>query len=222
MNYQDNNNYIIYKVENISNGEVYIGATTKSLDARQKDHIERANRGDSGRFQNAIATFGAEAFSWNQIDTGASTDELAQKEKEYIIQYDSKESGYNVDCGGGVRKTVYQYDIITGELVDKYPNLSVAGAVVGLAKQGLSNVCLSVNKAYRGFYWTYDYIDKFLPLKDLRRKKVQQFNLEGEFINEFDSVSEASKQTECNKSSISKVCRFERKSSGGYFWRFIQ
>ena len=220
MNYQDNNNYIIYKAENISNGAVYIGATTKSLDARQKDHIERANRGDSGRFQKAIATFGAEAFSWNQIDTGASIDQLAKKEKEYILQYDSKENGYNVDSGGGVRKTVYQYDAITGTLVDKHPNLSVAGAVVGLTKQGLSNVCLSVNKVCKGFYWTYDYIDTFLPLKDLRRKKVQQYTIEGEFINEFNSVSEASKQTGYNKTSIAKVCRRERKSSGGYHWKY--
>ena len=215
----EKNNYTIYKAENMSNGEVYIGATTKSLDARQKDHIERANRGDSGRFQSAIATFGSEFFDWIQLDTAISSDQLAKKEKEYILQYDSKENGYNVDCGGGVRKTVYQYDVITGALVGKHPNLSVAGAVVGLTKQGLSNVCLSVNKTCKGFYWTYDYIDRFLPLKDLRRKKVQQFNLEGKFINEFNSVSEASKITGCNKSSIAKVCRFERKTAGGYLWR---
>jgi len=215
----EKNNYTIYKAENMSNGEVYIGATTKSLDARQKDHIERANRGDSGRFQSAIATFGSEFFDWIQLDTAISSDQLAKKEKEYILQYDSKENGYNVDCGGGVRKTVYQYDVITGALVAKHPNLSVAGAVVGLTKQGLSNVCLSVNKTCKGFYWTYDYIDRFLPLKDLRRKKVQQFNLEGKFINEFNSVSEASKITGCNKSSIAKVCRFERKTAGGYLWR---
>ena len=213
-------NYIIYKAENISNGAVYIGATTKSLDARQKDHIERANSGDSGKFQNAIATFGVEVFSWSQIDTAISSDQLAKKEKEYILQYDSKENGYNADCGGGVRKTIYQYDAITGALVDKHPNLSVAGAVVGLTKQGLSNVCLSVNKVCKGFYWTYDYIDTFLPLKDLRRKKVQQYTIEGEFINEFNSVSEASKQTGYNKTSIAKVCRRERKSSGGYHWKY--
>ena len=220
MKNKENNNNIIYKVENMFNGEVYIGATSKNLETRKKDHIERANRGDSGKFQNAIATFGEEAFIWNQIDTGESADKLAKKEKEYILQYDSKNNGYNADCGGGVRKTVYQYDVITGELVGKHPNLSVAGAVVGLTKQGLSNVCLSINKACKGFYWTYDYIDTFLPLKDLRRKKVQQFSIQGEFVNEFNSVSEVSKQTGCNKTSIAKVCRGERKSCGGYLWEF--
>ncbi len=98
--------------------------------------------------------------------------------------------------------------------------MSVAGAVVGLTKQGLSNVCLSVNKVCKGFYWTYDYIDTFFLLKDLRRNKVRQFTLDGEFVNEFDSVSEASKQTGYNKTSIAKVCRRERKSSGGYHWKY--
>ena len=219
MNYQDNNNYIIYKAENISNGAVYIGATTKSLDARQKDHIERANRGDSGRFQKAIATFGAEAFSWNQIDTGASIDELAQKEKKYILQYDSKENGLNSSAGGEIMKTIYQYSIEDGVLVGKYDCLKDAGNAVGAFKSSISKAALEVNKTCNGYYWSYS---STFPnhLKDLRKKKIQQFTLDGEFVNEFNSVSEASKQTGYNKTSIAKVCRSERKSSGGYYWKF--
>ena len=57
--------------------------------------------------------------------------------------------------------------------------------------------------------------------KDNRKKVVQQFSLEGEFIKEFKSVSEASKETRCNKTGIAKVCRGERKLSGGYYWSYI-
>ena len=153
------------------------------------------------------------------METASSTDELAKIEKSYILEYNSKEEGYNSDSGGGIKKTVYQYDLLTGKLVTKHPSLSVAGAVVNANKQDLSSVCLNVNKVFRGFYWTYDFVEKFIPLKDLRRKKVQQYTIEGEFINEFNSVSEASKITGCNKSSIAKVIRFERKTAGGYLWR---
>ena len=94
---------IIYKAQNIENGSVYIGATTKSIYERMLDHIDRANRGESGKLQEAISTYGAEAFSWEQIDTASSVDELAQKEKGYVLEYDCKENGYNGDSGGGIK-----------------------------------------------------------------------------------------------------------------------
>ena len=212
---------IVYKVINIETEEVYVGITSKSLEERRKDHLKKSKKGKSYAFQNAIATYGADAFKWEQIDTAITIDELAKKEKEYILEYNSKEEGYNSDCGGGIQKTVYQYDILTGELVDKYSNLTIAGSVIGLNKKELSSVCLSVNKICKGFYWTYDYVDKFIPSKDNRKKKVCQYNLQGEFVNEFESVSEASRQTSCNKTSIAKVCRGERKTCGDYIWSYM-
>jgi len=211
---------VVYKVTNKETEEVYVGITTKSVEERKKDHLKKSKKGKSYAFQNAIATYGADAFKWEQIYIAVTTDELAKKEKEYIVKYNSKEKGYNQSVGGEVQKTVYQYDIVTGELVNKYISLTNAGAVIGLNKQSLSKVCLSANKISKGFYWTYDCVEKFIPLNDRRKKKVMQISLEGDFIREFISVSEASKQTGFNKSCIAKVCRGVRKSSGGYFWKF--
>lgn len=208
------NCYFIYKVTNQVNNKIYIGATTKSIEDRQKDHLKKVTKGKSYAFQNAIATYGIDNFKWEQIDTAITKDELAKKEKEYILEYNSKEKGYNSDSGGGIQKTVYQYNIKTGKLVNKYSNLTLAGAVFGLSKQDLSKVC-------KGFYWTYDYIDKFVPLNDKRKKKVCQYNLQGEFIKEFKSVAEASRQTGFNKTSIAKVCRGERKTCGGFVWKYL-
>lgn len=143
---------IVYKATNTKTDEVYVGITTKSIEERKKDHFKKSKKGKSYAFQQAIVTYGPEAFRWEQIDTATSVDELARKEKEYIIQYDSLENGYNSDSGGGIQKTIYQYDIITGALVAKYPNLTIAGAVIGLSKQSMSKVCLSVNKVSKGFY----------------------------------------------------------------------
>ena len=143
---------IVYKVTNKKTEEIYVGITSKSLEERKKDHLKKSKKGKSYAFQNAIATYGEDNFEWKQIDTATTIDELAKKEKEYILEYNSKEEGYNSDCGGGIQKTVYQYDITTGEMVNKYTNLSLAGAVVGLNKQDLSSVCLSVNKVCKGFF----------------------------------------------------------------------
>ncbi|MFD2528895.1 NUMOD1 domain-containing DNA-binding protein [Polaribacter marinaquae] len=60
-----------------------------------------------------------------------------------------------------------------------------------------------------------------MPKIDKRRKKVCQYNMQGEFVREFESVAEASKYSGCNKTSIAKVCREERKTCGGFIWKYL-
>ena len=208
---------IVYKVTNNITNEIYVGVTTKSINTRKIDHIEKSRSKIKSKLYVAIATYGANAFKWEQIDTANTIDELAEKEKEYILKYNSKEEGLNGDSGGGVKKTVHQYDL-DGHYLNSYSCLNEAGKTVGAKKQQISKACLG-NKKSKGFYWSYDYVEKFIPLIDLRKKRVFQYTLDGEFINEFDSVSIASKLTGFNKSSIAKVCRGERKSCGSYIWR---
>ena len=210
---------IIYTVTNKETKMVYVGLTTKSLEVRKKDHNKKSKKGKSYAFQQAIATYGPEAFKWEQVDYATTIDELAEKEKAYILKYNSKEDGYNLSVGGDVQKSVYQYNISTGVLVNKFSNLTDAGATMNLTKQDLSKVCLSVNKVSNGFVWSYSSTYP-IHINDNRRKVVQQLTLEGEFLTEYKSVSEASKLTGCNKTSIAKVCRGERQSCGGFSWKF--
>ena len=212
------NKGIVYRVIHKTSGKSYIGVTTKSLEARKKDHVKKSKKGKSYAFQFAIATYGAEAFTWTQTDTGSSLDELAQKEKEYILKYNSKEAGFNCDNGGSIPKTVYQYSL-SGVLINSFSSLANAGNAVSAAKSGISKAALGISKTCKGYYWSYS---STFPkhINDNRRKVVHQLTMEGEFVSEFESVSEASKQTGCNKTSIAKVCRGERKSSGGYHWEY--
>ena len=56
---------------------------------------------------------------------------------------------------------------------------------------------------------------------DLRKKEVFQFSIDGHFLAKYVSVSEASRITELSKTCISRVCRGERKKSGGFLWKYI-
>jgi hypothetical protein len=211
---------IIYKAQNIENGIVYIGATTDSMDQRKLDHIERAIRGETGKFQEAISTYGAGAFSWEQIDTASSIDELAYKEKQYIYEYKAKEEGYNSDEGGGFKKTVYQYKLQDGSLINFYDCLQDAGNAVNATKQDISRACLSVNQTFKGFYWSYEYLEPFKSKNDKRKKEVFQYSIDGKFIAKYNSVAEASRQTGLSKTCISRVCRGERERSKGFIWKY--
>lgn len=212
--------FIIYTVKCEITGEIYVGATTDCLHQRKLDHQERAKRGENGMFQEAIATFGPEAFTWTQIDTANSNDELAQKEKAYVIQYDSKENGYNSDSGGGIKKTVYQYSIEDGSLLNTYDSLESAANAVSAAKTSIGNACLGQNKTCKGYIWSYSSTYP-MNLKDERRKPVIQMDLQGNFITQYNSVSEAARQTGISKTCIARCCRVERDKSGGFKWKYV-
>lgn len=211
---------IVYSVKNKITGKFYIGATKDSLENRRKDHEQKANSGNVHGFQEAISTYGVDAFSWMEIDTAESIDELAQKEKQYVVKYNSKEKGYNSDEGGGIKKSVYQYNIEDGNLINTFVCLDEAAKVVDGIKQQISRACLSVNKLYGGYYWSYEYKEPFKPEIDCRRKEVLQIDLEGNLKDVYTSVAEASYKTGVNTSSIAKVCRGERKTAGGYVWQY--
>tara|TARA_B100001146_G_scaffold225178_2_gene247306 strand:+ start:26569 stop:27012 length:444 start_codon:yes stop_codon:yes gene_type:complete len=144
--------FIVYKAQNTENGRVYIGSTVNSVEIRKKDHQQKARDGLGHYFHQEIATYGPELFTWEQIDTASSNDELAQMEKKYIEQYDSFKNGYNSDSGGGFKKTVYQYSIDDGTLTGSFDCLESAASAVGADRKAISKACLNINNLYRGFY----------------------------------------------------------------------
>ena len=214
--------YIIYKAQNTITGQIYVGATSQGIEQRRLDHIYKSNQASATVFQEAIATFGIDAFTWNQIDTASNQNELAEKEIQYIQKYDSFQLGYNLNKGGGgFRKKVFQYELAKGNLVGIYDNLTTASKAINATKKSISNVCLGIDKTCKGFYWSYAYIDQYIPQIDLRKKKVIQLSLEGNLLNTFDSASQASKITGVSKSCVTRCCRGERTQSKGFLWRYI-
>tara|TARA_R110002049_G_scaffold275213_1_gene453232 strand:+ start:17445 stop:18095 length:651 start_codon:yes stop_codon:yes gene_type:complete len=211
---------VIYKVTHKQSGKIYVGATKNNIHQRKLDHQERGNRGEKGLFQEAIGTYGPDAFTWTQVDTASTTDELAQKEKAYIIQYNSKENGYNSDSGGGIQKTVYQYSIDDGCLVNSFDSLQSAANAVSASKTSIGNACTGQNKTCKGYIWSYSSTYP-MNLTDERRKPVIQMDLDGRTLQKYKSVAEASRTSGVSKTCISRCCRGERDKSGGFKWKYV-
>ena len=209
---------IVYKVTNQETGKSYIGVTTRTMEERKADHIKKASKGMGSYFQSAIATFGPAAFQFEQIDTATSSNELAEKEKKYILQYDSKENGYNSDSGGGFKKTVYQFDL-DGNLVASFYGLKEIESTLGHDKRRISNASITAT-VWKGSYWSYSQNNTFKPTTDSRKKKVFQYSLNGEILARYNSVADASRITGLSKTCISRCCRGERRSSSGFLWKY--
>jgi group I intron endonuclease len=211
---------IIYKATNVATGEVYIGATTINLKDRINDHYNKAVKDYGYKFQNAIREYGIENFTWEQIDTAQNSNELALKESSYIEKFDTVNNGYNSDNGGGIKKTVYQYNIETGKLINSYDDLSSAANAVNAVKTSISSACLHYNKTCKGFAWSYSSTLEPSSSLDLRKKTVNQISLKGEFIACYESASQASRKTGISKTCITRCCRKEREHSGGFLWEY--
>lgn len=208
---------IIYKATNTMNGQVYIGATTQSLENRKKDHLNKIDKSYNHKFQKAILEYGKANFHWEQIDTANNLNDLAIKESQYIEQYNSCQNGYNSDRGGGFKKIVYQFSI-SGELISTFQSLVEASKTIGVSKDSISHACNGDRNTSNGFVWNYT--ATFKLENDTRKKSIQQITLDGNIINCFDSIIEAHKLTGINKTSIAKCCRGERKKAGNFIWKF--
>ena len=51
-------------------------------------------------------------------------------------------------------------------------------------------------------------------------KAVLQFSKDGELIAEYSSIHEAERNTGCNNSHICSCCKGNRKSAGGFIWKY--
>ncbi|WP_019670790.1 NUMOD1 domain-containing DNA-binding protein [Eudoraea adriatica] len=211
---------IIYKVTCEPTGEVYVGATTKSLEERRQDHEQKAEKGTGHYFHQAIATFSPEAFTWEQIDTADNANELAEKERAYVLKYSSNTSGFNQDRAGGFQKEIYQYSTSDGLLNGVYHSLDEAAKVVEAKKTSISNACLGYNRTCKGYFWSYQKAERYNEIPDKRKKPVVQLTLDGHMVANYKSVAEASRKSGLSKTCIARVCRGERPQSGGYRWKY--
>lgn len=53
-----------------------------------------------------------------------------------------------------------------------------------------------------------------------RKKPVLQYDLQGNFVKEYPSAKEAEIENNIAKGHITKVCKDERKSAGGFIWKY--
>ncbi len=64
------------------------------------------------------------------------------------------------------------------------------------------------------------YSISFQNYNNTNKKKVDQYNADGNYVATYDSISAASKATDISKWQISSVCSGRRKMAHGYIFRY--
>lgn len=92
---------IVYCLTNLLNGKRYVGQTTRSLDARLKEHCSSLATG----VDPSIAAFGIRNFKAEILQTCHSREELDQAERHWIAKLNTLQpNGYNRAPGGYLTK----------------------------------------------------------------------------------------------------------------------
>lgn len=92
----------VYKITNKITNKVYIGITNQGSGARYRHHWYESRIGEPSPIHRSMAKYGEENFTLEIIDFADTYDELKEKEKYWIKQYNSTDRniGYNLTEGG--------------------------------------------------------------------------------------------------------------------------
>lgn len=116
---------------------------------------------------------------------------------------------------------------VKGEYLTTYESAKIASQELNVNQGDIISCCKgfkSDGKAryqVKGYVFRYaiDKLDEY-PEQPVTCKKVEQYTLDGEYIQTFDSLKDAWLKTGANIGSIGHVCKGLQKSSAGYLWKY--
>lgn len=118
-----------------------------------------------------------------------------------------------------VKRTVYQIDPSTKEIIGTFDSLQDAENKTGVPKQSISNVCNQLNIMMGGFYWMYK--DKPYEIKEryqAKRKKVKCITSG----KTFDSMTIAANYFGFARSGIEACCQKRYKQTHGLEFEYAE
>ena len=213
----------IYKIENLINHKIYIGQSIQIQHRLQKHKCAK----DNFYIHRAIQKYGKENFSYDIIEK-CEPNELDEKECYWIKYYNSLiPNGYNMVDGGnngaGLAKgqEVEQY-YLSGEYIQTFPSANQAGEKLNINISNITSCCNGERVQAGPFQWKWKNSEKEIkPIKgQYYNDPILKFDLKGNFLQEYSSLLQASQQNNISKSSISEVCKENRKSAGGFQWKY--
>jgi hypothetical protein len=205
----------IYNITNLKTGELYIGATSKTLDERFESHImdSRRSRCKDRPLYHAINKYGIENFSIDLIEQ-VSSEVSETREKYWIKLLNTSKNGYNHALGGKGRPE-YEHDDVLYLYKQKISNVEIA-RILGCCIDTVRDILKKYNIKSNNF----DYCEAYgIP--------ISQYSKDGKLLRVFKSSGEASrylsenKDADCStmRSHIREVANGKRNSAYGYVWK---
>ena len=217
----------IYKIVNDINGKIYIGKTSNTVEERFKEHIQdsKKKRCEKRPLYDAMNKYGIENFRIEQIEE-VKNDKIASEREQFWINQLRTYIGF-IDCNGynatlgGDSKRYYDYQ----EIANKYmelKNQKETAKFFNCDVETVRKACVENN---------IEIISSQQIAKDRQKKCVQMYDLNENFIQEFETMKDAAiwvienKLTTSNKidgvrSSIRKACNGQYRKAFNHIWKY--
>lgn len=218
--------YYIYKFTNKVNGMSYIGQSINPT-KRYREHFYKTKK-NVPYFDRIARKYGEDNFIFEIIDSSNNNDEIDKLEQFYIKKYNTlKPFGYNILKGGRKQrgawnsKKIKEFDL-DGNYINTYESASYYHNFINseYKREGITKSCnKKVKYKDRQFRYLEDEIpEKYIIPEPNHRTKVYQFDLDGNYVNEYSSLENASRITKTCRTTISGCIAGVYKTAGGFFW----
>lgn len=237
----------IYLVTNNINQKKYVGQSIcKDINLRWNQHKRKDGKTLGKHLLNAYNKYGIENFSYSIICICFDED-CNKYEQEYIRKYNTlAPNGYNLTSGSQKsnpypKKSTKEKRVLSEQtkkriseslkkrfsMKPKANSMSNKGKTLSIEhKKKISETCIRNNEIRKknGVKILTDKMKKGLEIgRGISRKSVGKYDLEGKFIEKYNSLSEAAEKNNTGHQQISKVCNGNRayKTAGGFIWKFL-
>ena len=213
---------IVYIITNLTNGKKYIGS-----DSNNNPYYY----GSGVNIKKAIKKYGKKNFKKDILWEGDNI-YLREMEEYYCDYYNTQDSQlfYNctnkgVGCIKGIShpaqwKNITQWDK-KGRFIKEWSSLTEAQEITKINNIGR---CLrNTQKSAGGYLWTYGNIPPINYSDDRYNRtsqRLNQYDLEGNFIREWKSAWEASKYLKTDSSNI-RNSALKNTIAKGYYFKYI-
>ena len=210
----------IYKIWNDINDKLYIGKTLSTIEERFREHCrdKTSRKCEKRPLYNAMNKYGEEHFHIELIEE-CDIDLLSQRECYWIEFYDTYHNGYNATKGGDGRQ-LYDYNLIV-ELYQSGLLIKEIAQQIGCDEFVIRNALKLAG------------LDTSANMAAKRSSPIAAYNLEGIFIQQFDSQSDAARwlieqgiaKTNSIKHvgyAIGRVANGDRKTAYKMLWKNIK
>lgn len=218
----------VYKIKNIVNGKEYVGSALH-YERRKKRHLKalRENKHHSYKLQYAFNKYGEGNFSFEVIEGTNDNSQLLSKEQFYI---DTLNPAYNICMIAGssfgikhseqtrekMRNAQRKYFKSNSAHNKGKPFSIEARNKMSIAKKGKT----TWNK---GIPRTQDVKDRISKLqtggRHWRAKAILQYDLDMNFIKEWDCTNDAVRVLNLEKTGILSCLKRKQKTAKGFIWK---
>ena len=204
----------IYKITNLINEKVYIGQSV-DINYRFNNHKSESFNPKSNAYNTAIhraiRKYGVENFSFEVIEE-CTKELLSEREIYWIAYYNSYGNGYNLTSGGEGVPSIDRQAVFN--LWDDGLSIDEISKIISCEK----HTAICILKSYELYSNEESYKRGRKNAKKKACKQVLQYDLAGNFIAKYNSVTEAANAVKTNKTNISSVLSGRQLSAGGYQW----